>query len=91
MAGNIVKVNRAPVLTLWAAVVAERLGYERDTALRLRRVRHPVSSIPPCLRARRRPKCRAQLDMGEGGIALDMPDASCTMLRENSARGSSAP
>lgn len=30
---NVVQINRAPVLTLWAAVVAERLGYERDTAL----------------------------------------------------------
>lgn len=30
-------VNRAPVLTLWAAVVAERLGYERDAALTLGR------------------------------------------------------
>lgn len=27
--------NRAPVLTLWAAVVAERLGYDRDAALTL--------------------------------------------------------
>jgi len=27
--------NRAPVLTLWAAVVAERLGYEPETALTL--------------------------------------------------------
>jgi hypothetical protein len=27
-------VNRAPVLTLWAAVVAERLGQPADTALR---------------------------------------------------------
>jgi len=26
-------INRAPVLTLWAAVVAERLGFERDEAL----------------------------------------------------------
>ena len=33
MATRIVKVNRAPVLTLWGAVVAERLGYARDTAL----------------------------------------------------------
>jgi len=31
------KVNRAPVLTLWAAIVAERLGYDRDTALTLGR------------------------------------------------------
>jgi hypothetical protein len=28
-------VNRAPVLTLWAAIVAERLGYARATALTL--------------------------------------------------------
>ena len=27
--------NRAPVLTLWASVVAERLGYKHDTALTL--------------------------------------------------------
>jgi hypothetical protein len=30
-----VRVNRAPVLTLWATVVAERLGYDRQTALTL--------------------------------------------------------
>ena len=30
-----IRVNRAPVLTLWAAVVAERLGYPADTALSL--------------------------------------------------------
>ncbi len=30
-------VNRAPVLTLWAAVVAERLGFDRDAALTLGR------------------------------------------------------
>lgn len=30
-----IKINRAPVLTLWAAVVAERLGYGKDTALTL--------------------------------------------------------
>ncbi len=29
------RVNRAPVLTLWAAVVAERLGYDPDEALTL--------------------------------------------------------
>jgi hypothetical protein len=32
-----VKINRAPVLTLWATVVAERLGYSPDTALTLGR------------------------------------------------------
>ncbi len=30
-------INRAPVLTLWAAVVAERLGHSRDEALTLGR------------------------------------------------------
>ena len=30
-----ITINRAPVLTLWASVVAERLGYEHDTALTL--------------------------------------------------------
>jgi hypothetical protein len=32
---KIVKINRAPVLTLWAAVVAERQGFSRDEALTL--------------------------------------------------------
>ena len=35
MSENTVTINRAPVLTLWAAVVAERLGYDRDAALTL--------------------------------------------------------
>src|SRR3954451_3298969 len=30
-----IRVNRAPVLTLWAAVVAERLGHPPDSALSL--------------------------------------------------------
>jgi hypothetical protein len=32
---DVVKINRAPVMTLWAAVVAERLGFDRDEALSL--------------------------------------------------------
>ena len=32
-----VRINRAPVLTLWAAVVAERLGFDPDAALTLGR------------------------------------------------------
>jgi len=35
MATKKIKINRAPVLTLWAAVVAERLGYGKETALTL--------------------------------------------------------
>jgi len=35
--GRSLRINRAPVLTLWAAVVAERLGFEQDEALTLGR------------------------------------------------------
>jgi hypothetical protein len=35
MAENKFKIDRAPVLTLWVAVVAERLGYHEETALTL--------------------------------------------------------
>src|SRR4051794_14090944 len=35
--GRTIRVNRAPVLTLWATVVAERLGFDRDAALTLGR------------------------------------------------------
>src|SRR5512138_2790268 len=37
MAKNKISINRAPVLTLWAAVVAERLGHDWDEALTLGR------------------------------------------------------
>jgi hypothetical protein len=30
-----IEINRAPVLTLWATVVAERLGFNRNEALTL--------------------------------------------------------
>jgi hypothetical protein len=32
MPARTLTINRAPVLTLWAAVVAERLGYDADEA-----------------------------------------------------------
>jgi hypothetical protein len=35
MATHTININRAPVLTLWAAVVAERLGYDHEAALTL--------------------------------------------------------
>jgi hypothetical protein len=35
MSREVVLINRAPVLTLWASVVAERLGYDREAALSL--------------------------------------------------------
>lgn len=35
MAAKKILINRAPVLTLWAAIVAERLGFNREEALSL--------------------------------------------------------
>jgi hypothetical protein len=35
MTANKILINRAPVLTLWASVVAERLGFKHDEALSL--------------------------------------------------------
>jgi hypothetical protein len=35
MASKTISINRAPVLTLWAAVVAQRLGFAEDEALTL--------------------------------------------------------
>ena len=35
MSERTISINRAPVLTLWAAVVAERLGFHREEALTL--------------------------------------------------------
>ena len=45
-----IAVNRAPVLTLWAPIVAERLGYPSDTALTLGRA---VCSASARTKARR--------------------------------------
>ncbi len=33
----VIRINRAPVMTLWAAVVAERLGFDEDEALTIGR------------------------------------------------------
>ena len=35
MATHKIKINRAPVLTLWAVVVGERLGFKHEEALTL--------------------------------------------------------
>jgi hypothetical protein len=35
MASTTISINRAPVLTLWASIVAERLGFDEDEALTL--------------------------------------------------------
>jgi len=60
-----VLVNRAPVLTLWAAVVAERLGFDPDEAMSLGKA---VSGLTAQSKGRRlgiftpRPKTKAELE-----------------------------
>src|SRR5258706_9900731 len=41
-----IQINRAPVLTLWAAVVAERLGYDAEEALTLGRAGAGLNARP---------------------------------------------
>lgn len=45
-----ISINRAPVLTLWAAIVAERLGHEREAALTLGKA---VAGMNAAAKARR--------------------------------------
>jgi hypothetical protein len=66
-----VRINRAPVLTLWAAVVAERLGFDHDEALTLGRAVAGLNAYskgkalglfkpsPASVRAEREKKARA--------------------------------
>jgi hypothetical protein len=46
-----IRINRAPVLTLWAAVVAERLGFGHDTALTLGRASLASTPTPRASRS----------------------------------------
>jgi hypothetical protein len=71
-----IAVNRAPVLTLWAAVVAERLGFERDEALTLgravaglnaqtkaRRLRLVKAASPEARRAKKSARASDQVEL----------------------------
>ncbi|WP_240756639.1 hypothetical protein [Roseicella aquatilis] len=57
-----VRVNRAPVLTLWAAVVAERLGHPPSTALSLASA---VAGTAARAKARRLGLAEAPADAGD--------------------------
>jgi hypothetical protein len=65
------RVNRAPVLTLWAAVVAERLGHHEETALTLGAA---VAGTAARAKARRlgiaedRPGDDGQHEQGDAGV-----------------------
>jgi hypothetical protein len=61
-------VNRAPVLTLWAAVVAEQLGHPTDTALTLGRA---VAAARVKARDIGREERKADCDAGTPRLRLD--------------------
>jgi hypothetical protein len=74
-----INVNRAPVLTLWAAVVAERLGHPADTALTLGRA---VAGSAARVKARSigREERRADRDADTPGLAVPHVTAPVFLL-----------
>ncbi|MDO9713714.1 hypothetical protein [Paracraurococcus lichenis] len=66
-ASSPIKVNRAPVLTLWAAVVAERLGHPSETALSLAKAVAGVAA---------RAKAKRLGIAEEGDAAMERRDAA---------------
>jgi hypothetical protein len=62
MATSQITINRAPVLTLWAAVVAERLGYDHDAALTLGQA---VAGLNAQFKARRLGIIEESTDQGQ--------------------------
>jgi hypothetical protein len=80
-----ITINRAPVLTLWASVVARRLGFRRDEALTLGRAvaglnthskgaaSHLVAPSPKTIRERRhelKSGKRVQLDLMQRAVPV---------------------
>ena len=73
------EINRAPVLTLWAAVVAERIGHPADTALTLGRA---VAGSAARVKARNigREERNADRDADRSGLRSDHVTASVFLL-----------
>jgi hypothetical protein len=73
------EINRAPVLTLWAAVVAERIGHPADTALTLGRA---VAGSAARVKARNigREERNADRDADRSGLRSDHVTAPVFLL-----------
>ncbi len=79
MADKTIKINRTPVLTLWAAIVSERLGHSPETALTLGRA---VAGLNAASKARRlglvdekkdKPEAKALARKGRSVTVLGRP------------------
>jgi hypothetical protein len=81
------EINRAPVLTLWAAVVAERLGHPADTALTLGRA---VAGSAARVKARNigREERKADRDADRPGLRPDHVSAPAAVPGESVRRPS---
>ena len=72
-----IRVNRAPVLTLWAAIVAERLGHDADAAITLGRA---VAGSSARVKARAIGLEEARKDTGPQGAAKPSPQQTVCLL-----------
>ncbi len=72
-----IRVNRAPVLTLWAAIVAERLGHDADAAITLGRA---VAGSSARVKARAIGLEEARKDTGPQGAAKPSPQQTVSLL-----------
>jgi hypothetical protein len=81
MAGQEIRINRAPVLTLWATVVSERLGHSPETALTLGRA---VAGLNANSKARR-------LGLVEEKKAEDKPKAATHKAKSVTVLGRPVP
>jgi hypothetical protein len=70
-----IQINRAPVMTLWAAVVAERLGYARDEALTLGRAVAGMNAQAKAVRLGLREPAEAEKPGEKGKRAAAKPES----------------
>ncbi len=66
-----IKINRAPVLTLWGVIVAERLGYQHDEALTLGKALAGLNAQSKGQRLGIYTKSEAELDEKRGEMTRD--------------------
>src|SRR5215207_4660316 len=85
-AGDKIRINRAPVLTLSAAVVAERLGFDRDTALTLGQ----AVAGPAFTRSPGRHRAAARIGPRAGRLAGRGRAPACRPARAGGAGGANA-
>ncbi len=96
-----IEINRAPVLTLWAAVVAEQLGFNHEEALTLGKavaglnaqskgrrlgIFHPVEAAPN-LKPSRQAGERHQVDLLGRSVTVEQtPDGARAVIKEELIR-----